>query len=725
MALIGKIRQNKPLLVTVLGGALFLFIAMLMFGDGDLSRSVLGNTQSMLGEVEGREIDYREFQNTYEMLYQNNSSDTYASRASLWNYFVDNAILKREAKEIGIGVSKDEMQTLQFSEDQNRLSPIMRNTYTDPNTRQVNMDQIRQFKDIVQNGRAQEFIENGQLAPDFTSRWNHQEKLVYKDRLQTKLQNMVTKGLYTPNWMAEMVSTDQGRKVDFLYVQVPFDEVDNTDVNLEDADYKAYFDENKNQFKQEEETRKVDYVIFDVFPSAKDSADLRQEIAELVGGFQAAEDDSSFVAANYGTIDAAYFKKDAVPSVIADTVFSMPVGSVYGPYINLGTYNAVKVTDRKIIPDSVTARHILRRATDQASAIAAFNTIDSLKKVIENGDNTFEELARAFSEDQSNAPKGGDLGTFGPGAMVKPFNDVCFFKAELGNVYTVATQFGVHLIEVLDKKYETNEESVQLAYVSRDIVPSQQTQKDVRNLALNLEETSKDLEQLIANASAQGLTVETSPALKANDFVVGTLGSGQGSRDMVQWAFGTGPRSKDTPNVGNVSPSVYSFQNQGQYYVSKYAVAGLRSVTPAGLPSWEDVKTEMEAAVINRKKAKMIMDGLAGVSSIESVGSKYNIPVDTASAITFASPFIPKAAVSEPKVVATAFATDLNQVSAPIEGGSGVFVVKPTNKPAAAPGNVAQARNQAQQTARVVIKNGLVPALRENADIKDNRSKFF
>lgn len=722
MALIGRIRRNKVLLVGTLAGALALFILMLMFDNPN--QSFFGGSQNVIGKVEGREIDYREFQNTYDMLYRNSGGDTYGSRAALWNYFVDDAILKREAAAIGLGVSKDEMQTLQFSEDQNRLSSIIRNSFSNPQTRQVDMEQIRNYKEIITNNLISERIQSGQLSPDFAARWRHQETMVYQDRLRTKLGNMVSKGLYTPTWMAEMLSTDQGKKVDFLYVQIPFDEIDNADVTLKDADYKAYFEENKAQFKRDEETRKVDYVVFNVLPSANDSLTFRTEVADLIPAFRTAKNDTTFIESNYGTFDGAYFKKASLPPLIADTVFNMPVGGVYGPYLNDGAYNAVKVLDRKVIPDSVSARHILRSATDQQGLVAAYGLIDSLKTVIEGGGD-FAELAKAFSEDPGSGAKGGELGTFGPGAMVKPFNDVCFFQAEKGKVYTVVSQFGVHLIEVLDKQFVTNEEAVQLGYVSREIVPTQVTQDTVRNRALALEETSGNLTELIANATAKGLSVETSPPLKANDYIVGTLGSGQGSRELVQWAFGTGPRATEAPSVGDVSPSIYTFQKQGQYYADKYVVAGLRSVIPAGIPSYADVKDEIEAAVINRKKAQIIMEGLKGQSSLAAMASKYNVKVDTASNISFASPFIPKASVNEPKVVATAFATDLNQTSAPIEGGSGVFVVKPTNKPAPAPGNVAQAKTNNQRTSRMVVRNGLVPALRENADIKDNRSRFF
>lgn len=723
MALIGKIRRNKPLLVGTLAGALALFILMLMFDNPN--QSLFGGSQTLVGEIEGRKLDVREFQSTHDMLYRNSGSDGLSSRAFLWNYFVDEAIVKSEAEAIGLGVSPEELIQLQFSEDRNRLSSIISSRYQNPpNSGQVDMEQLRQLKEIIMNNQIQDMIDAGQLIPDFPYRWAHQEKEVIKDALQTKISNMVSKGLFTPSWQAEMISEDQNQRVDFLYVQVPFDEIDNSDVTLEDSDYQAYFEENKHRFKQDEETRRVSFVTFNVVASADDSTNVRKKIGDLVPQFRDAENDSLFVENNRGTIDGAYYKKEALSATIADTAFSLPIGSVYGPYLDVDSYKAMKVLDRKVIPDSVSARHILRRADDQQTLLAALNTIDSLKGLIESGVATFDSLAITFSEDRSNSGKGGDLGTFGPGAMVKEFNDVCFFKAELGEVYPVVTQFGVHLVEVTDKVFQSNEESVQLAYVSEKIIPSTKTQGDVRELALVLQEDNKTLEELQAAASAQGLNLETSPWFDSNAFSLGSLGSNQGSRDIVQWAFGVAINA-EAPDVGDVSPRVYSFQNQGEYHVNKYAVAALQGIRAAGIPSYDLVKDEIEADVINRKKAQIISDRIKGQANLQAMASAFSTQVDTALSVTFASPFIQKAAVSEPKVVATAFNVDLNQVSEPIEGGSGVFVVMPTNKPAASPGNVAQARSTSQQTARITIRNGLVPAMRKNADIEDNRSRFF
>lgn len=722
MALIGKIRRQKWLLIGSLAAALALFILMLMFDNPN--QSFFGGSQTLVGDIDGRKLEYQEFNQVHDMLYSNSSTDAFTGRTFLWNFFVDEALVKKEADAIGLGISQQEMLDLQFSEDQTRLSPLIKSRYQNPNTRQVDMDQLRQLKDIITNNRIDQMIRDQQLIPDFKYRWAHQEKEVIKDRLQAKMSNMVSKAMYTPSWMAEMLSESQNRRIDFLFVQVPFDEIDNSEVTLEDSDYQAYFDENKNKFKLDEETRRLDYVVFDVLPSAEDSANIRQTVADLIPAFTAAEDDSLFVENNYGTIDAAYFKKETLSSAIADTVFQAPVGSVYGPYVDLNTFKAVKILDRKVVPDSVSARHILRRASDFASLTAAQKTIDSLKTLVETGAASFDSLAMMFSEDPSNAGKGGDLGTFGPGTMVKPFNDVCFFQAEPGNVYSVVTQFGVHLIKVTDRQFITNEQAVQLAYISQDIVPSQNTQEEVREMALQIQEQSKDIEALKEAASAKGLDVETSPWLKANDFSVGTLGVNQGSRELVRWAFGEN-RGNEAPEVGDVSPQVYSFQNQGEYYVSKYAVAALKGVREPGVPSFKDVKDEIEPMVVNRKKAQMIEGQLSGMTSLQAIAGKYAVEVDTARSVSFSGGFIQSIGAAEPSVVAKAFNVDLNQLSAPIEGMSGVFVVMPTNKPAVAPGNIAQARQTSQQMARVQVSGKLVPSLRKHADIEDNRSKFF
>ncbi|MCU0347181.1 MAG: peptidylprolyl isomerase [Saprospiraceae bacterium] len=720
MALIQKIRQQKWLLVGTLAGALILFIGMLMFDNPN--QNLFGGSQTTIGDIEGNKIDYREFSGTHEMLYSGAGGDGFSDREYLWNFYVDQAIVQKEAKCIGIGVSKAELLELQFSDDDTKLSQIISSRYRNQQTQQLDRQQLAQLKDIITNNKIDQMIKDNQLVGDFKYRWAHQEKEIIKDRLQRKMSSMVEKGMYTPTWMAEIIDLEQSQKVDFLYVQVPFDEIDTKSITLSDDDYKAYFEENKGLYKQTEETRKLEYVAFEVKPTAKDSADIRQSVADLVPAFRSAENDTVFVENNLGFLTEGYVKKSELNLAIADSVFNMPTGTVYGPYMDGNTYKAVKMLGRKVVPDSVKARHILRPATDQASLVAAQKTIDSLKTLIETGAGRFDSLAVKFSSDGS-ASKGGDLGVFTPGKMVKEFNDVCFYKAEVGKVYSVVTQFGVHLIEVT-QRMGAGETGVSLAYISKDILPSQATQDAISEQASQLQEESKDLESLRKAAAAKGLTLETTPPLKSNDYAAGNLAAGQGSREMVRWAFGNDQNADDV-DKGDVSPNVYSFQSPNQLYVSKYVVAGLKSIIPAGTPSWKDVKEEIEPMVINRKKAELVKQQTQG-KDLAAIASTYSVQVDTATAVTFAGAFLPKAGNTEPKVVASAFKLDLNKTSEPIVGNTGIFIIMPTNKTPGAPsGNVAQVRQQSQMTARSMARNGLVPTLRENADIEDNRSRFF
>ncbi|GIV31833.1 MAG: peptidylprolyl isomerase [Saprospiraceae bacterium] len=722
MALIGKIRRQKWLLTGSLAVALFLFIAMLMFDNPN--QSFLGGSATMVGEIEGRKIESQEFNATYEMLYRNIQGDSYAQRTSLWNTLVDEAILTKLAEDIGIGVSKTELLDLQFSTDRNRLSPIITSRYINPNTGQLDYDQLNQLKNIITTNQIDQMIANGTLPADFKARWSYQEREIIKDRLQTKVANLIAKALYTPTWMAEMISLDQNTRVDFEYVLVPFDEIDNSEVTLEDADYKAYFEENKEQFRQDEETRKLEYVVLDVVPTAADSAEIRQRIADLLDDFANAEDDSLFVETNYGTLEEAYYKKAELSPVLADTIESMSIGQVFGPYVDEGAFKAAKLIDKKVIPDSVRARHILRPASDQNSYLAAVKTIDSLKTLIESGKATFDSLAAEFGTD-GTASKGGDLGFFGPGTMVKPFNDLCFYKAEPGKLYTVTTQFGVHLVEVTDRKFGPDREpSYRVAYIAQDIVPSQSTQDSVREVALQLIENNPDLESLRKSVAEMGMSTIVSAPLKKNDFVVDNLGAGEGSREMVRWAFGLDINSGE-PEIGDVAPRPFGFQAPEMFYTAKYVVAGLYSIRPAGLPSYKDVKAEIEPMVINRKKGELIASKMQGLTDLQAIANTFGTTVDTALNVNLASTFIPNVG-PEPKVVAKAWKTEIGQVSGPVIGNAGVFAVKPFNKPTPNPvANLAQVKLSNQQGLRSIIRTRLMQALRKQADITDNRARFF
>ncbi|MBK7409382.1 MAG: peptidylprolyl isomerase [Saprospirales bacterium] len=682
--------------------------------SGTKNQGFLSSDRTIMAEVADKKIDINEFNNLEQTVYGNSSGDPYARRNALWNYYMEKILLEKEAEAIGIGVGKDELLDLQFGTN---LSPVISRNLQDPNTGQVDRNRLLQFKTA---------IENNTLEASIRPFWAYQEKDIVRERLKEKMINMISKGLYIPTWQAEMIANEQNSKVDFVYARIPFDVVPTDDVALSDADYKDYLKGHASEFVQKEQVRRLEYVIFDVLPSAADSQAILQQMVDLSESFSRTEDDSLFIQNNFGTIDGAYYKKSELASTIADTVFKVLPETVIGPYLELDSYRSVKVLDRKVLPDSVRSRHILIRAdmTNQQEVQQAALTLDSLRVLIKSGVQTFEELATQFGQD-GTAAKGGDLGYAAPSQMVKPFNDLIFFQAKPDSLYIIGTQFGVHLVEVTGKQFITNEEGVRLGYISQQIIPSEGTERQIEQDAILLATENNTLEDLHkALAGRTDLSFEISGPLPRSGYSIPVLGSGQSVRNIVRWAFGNDP-SYGAPEVGDICKDVFAIQQPDKFYTDKFVIAGLKSIQKPGKPNMEAVKNDIEPAVLNKKKAEMIIAQLGSPSSVQDAASKYGVAVDTARGAAFSNGLIPEIG-NEPKVVAMAFKLDLNSTSSPIEGSSGVFVIMPVLKPAvpSAP-NLQLTRRTTATTLRSQVQGRLVTFLKEKEGVEDMRAKFY
>lgn len=707
MALISKIRRSMWIVVILVALGVGGFILQDMTSG---QQSAFGGGQNTLGKVAGEKIEWNDFARTDQViesvLFQNQSRDVYARRDLLWNYFVEEVLVKKEAEQLGLGVSKQELIDLQFGPNP---SPVIRQRFQDTNTGQVNRQRLNEFQTAIQN--------NTLTDPTMRVYWAHQEKEVIKERLQGKLGNLVSKALYTPTWQAEMGYNEQNTRATLAFVRVPFDEIDNTEIALEDADYEAYLKENAERFRQSEETRRLKYVTLDVFPTADDSAAIRNQIAELIPEFKTTDNDTTFLQRNFGMMDGTYFKKSEVSPVIADTVFSMPISSVYGPYIEEGAYKAVKVLDRKIVPDSVRSRHILIPAEqDQVSYFNAQNTADSLKQLIEAGTHTFDSLALAFGTDATRT-EGGDLGYAFPGQMVKPFNDLIFYEAESDSLYTVFTQFGVHLVEVTGRKYINNDTGVKLAFIEQAIVPSDKTVNEAYDNAMAIASSNRTLSALEKSVSENpDLSIETSPLLEKNSFEVGTLGTGQTSRDIVRWAF--------SAKKGEVSADVYSYQDPVELHINKYVIVGLDNIQKAGLPSVAAIKADIEQLVINKKKGELLTERMKG-KDLRTLADEYATEIDTAQNISLSVPTLPDVG-SEPKVVAKAIVLSSGQSTEPVVGNSGVFKVNLISKTEPGPaGDLSTIRNTLVMSTRSQVLSRLMETMKKDVKITDNRATFY
>ena len=704
MALIGKIRKNFWFVLLLLGLALAAFILMDMTGSSGPSGPARTTT---MGTIDGQKINYQDFSRTEQAYYRNSNSDVFQKRKQIWDFYVEKALINKEAEALGLQVSKDELMDLQFGPNP---SPIIQANWRNQ-TGQLDVASL-------QNIRTQ--LEQGTENRDLVYYWAEQEQQIIKEALQTKLNSLINKGVYTPTWMAEESFKMENSKADFNYVKIPFDNIDGSGVELSDSDFADYMAQNKSLYEETEETRVAEFATFNVEASEEDKAAIRENLNVLKAEFLKTDNDSTFAAMNKGSYSYLYATKDQIPESAREGFAELNPGEAYGPFEENGVMLVIKMLDKKVYPDSVAATHVLVMCNrgDKAAEERANAKIDSIQGVYLSGSKSLKQLAIDHSEDGGVATNEGYYEAFPQTQMVKEFTEACF-GGEVGGLYKVQTDYGIHLVRVEDQIFNDDENKFKLATISQAIVPSQQTQDAVYDLASEIITTSKSYDALKAAIDADpNVSMTSSPSIKENDSAVGVLGSGQTSRSLVKFLF------DPTTEVGDISPEIYRYTDRVNYYDNKYVIATLNSINPKGMKTVASVKDQIETAVMNQKKGEKLASELT-VTSLEDIASKYSVEVGNAADVSMLAEFVPGVG-NEPKVVGAAFDLAAQTISKPIVGNSGVFVISPlSQQPASAPNNIPFLKNSLATSTKSQIAFKIIDNLKKRADISDNRSTFF
>ncbi|MFK7947478.1 MAG: peptidylprolyl isomerase [Saprospiraceae bacterium] len=711
MALIGEIRQRSWLLILMIGLGMGGFLLMDMIGNN--GSSIFSN-RNTVGEIAGEDVSITEFQRRQEQLYGQSAADPFSVREGTWQFYVREAIIQKEAAALGLGVSEEELNELLYGPNPQTISPVIRQQLGDPQTGQIDMERLANIRRAVEGGQ----IVGAELAS-----WNSLIEQVKLDRLETKINTIAASAIYTPSWMAEMEHNATNQKADFRFVSIPYATIEDKEVKVTESEIKSYIKENSGKFKSNEETRKFSYVLFDVEPTQKDSADIAEKLINEIDSWTSTDDDSLFVVNSTGGIySETYVKKDELAPQVADTLAQIANGTIIGPYIDGSKYKIAKLLDKKVIPDSVDVRHILRNVDVNAQnafeiAQTQRKLLDSLITELENGV-SFDSLAAQFSEDPGSKDKGGVYEAVPPGRMVQQFNDYIFYQGDVGEYKIVGTQFGLHLIEVTRKYNTSNSTGYQVAYIQESIIPSQDTEKDVLRNAAKFAASLKDLDDLQAKAKKEGYEVQTTTiGAKRNDYRLMGIGNGQAARDIIKWGYDA--------DKNDASREVYTFENEGDdLFIDKYAVVALQEVVSEGLAT---SSAEAETAVRNRKKAEMIMAKIKKGQALDAVASANSSQVQTASQVNFSTTNVPGMG-NEPKVVGKVFSasTKTNEVSAPIAGNTAVYVIEVTFKPEpTTPTDLPTAKQQASAALKGQVRGRLYQSLLEQTEVNDYRYRFF
>lgn len=704
MALIGTIRKNFWFVLILLGLALIAFIFMDMTG----SRNMAQGSNLTLAKIDGNSIDYRDFQTTESVLYGNSPGDPFQKRDAIWDYYVEKSIIDTEAGNLGLAIGRDELMDLQYGAN---MSPIVRQNFTNPQTGQLDQATLLGYKQAFENDEVTD--------PNFRRFWNEQEKQIRKTQLQDKLNTIVSKSIYTPSWMAEEVHKQQESKVDFSYVKIPYTAVPDNAVSISDSDYTNYIAANAATYTNDEETRSLQYVEVDVNATPADSATWRNQMTDLANQFRTVTNDSTFAVNNKGFYANFYFKTEDLPEVTQNYVGRMNVGDVAGPYVESGGYRVVKLIDKRIVADSVKARHILRTFNDDITKKAAKNYVDSLLTVLRRNGESFDSLAIKNSQDPGSAIKGGDLGYFVQGRMQPSFNEACFFTGKVGDYSIVETPFGYHLLQVNDRKYLDQSPKYKVAHINTPIIPSTTTQEALSEKIADLIASYPYLSDLVTAVQSSGeYNVKTINNIKANDHILGDLGGGNTSRDIVKFLY------DGNSSLNDVSPNVHAYSDQVNFFDNKYVVGGLSAITTAGLQSADQAKAGIAALVMNQKKGEYLQ-GQVTSNDLNSIASQYGASVETANSVAASSTIVPGLG-NEPDVIAAAMAMGAGEVSKPIAGNAGSYVIKVNNRTeAGAASNIPNLRKLQSTALRNQTQTLLMESLKKGAKIDDMRSTYF
>lgn len=702
MAMMNTLREKMGKIVLI-----FIGLAMVAFIAGDFlgPNSFLFGQDNNVGEIAGKDISYETYQSAVEEAKTNyilqynqqvTENEMPSIRQQAWDKMVSDVAFTSQMDKVGVQVSPDEVWDMVQGKN---IDPTVQQSFMNPETGQFDRERLIQF---LQN--------MGSLSPQVQVQWQLFEKNLGPSRRRLKYDNLMLSSNYVTDAEASQEYSAQNDVAEVKYLYIPYYSVSDSTTAVSDDMLEKYLNEHKAEYKIEN-SRTLDYVTFSVLPSTEDSTFYREELNELKDEFKEVEDDSVYARVNsdlntfYGTYNVGN-----LPARIQGNASNLTAGDVRGAYLEGNFYKVYKIS--KIEEDTVgttKANHILFKwadDSDEAKAEAKVNANKVLREIMNGAD--FAEKAKEYGTD-GTASRGGDLGWFTQGRkMVKEFDDAVFAVKNKGLIRKlVETQFGYHIIELTeDVSYTT----YKVAVIAREIVASDATRDLAFRKADLFKSTTSNLEDFIANAEKEGVTIAASGKLGSNDRRIGNLSS---ARQIVQWVF------RDA-SIGSVS-DVFDLDND-------YVIAVMTEEEEEGEADLNSVKPQISLKVKNNIKADQITGKLNGLTgSLDEIAEAYgaDASVYNTSDLKLSATSLTSVGFA-PEAIGVVFGLSGGSKSAPIILDNGVVIMELVNKTEAPEvGDYSIFANQIKQKVRGRIAYNIDQTIREKADIQDERYKFY
>ncbi len=618
-------------------------------------------------------------------------------REQVWQQTLSDRLMGKTYRKTGLAVSPDEVEMMVFGDDPH---PIVRQLFSDPKTGMFNGSFLVNFLKATETDEA-------------TKRyWLFFEDQIINDRLNTKLVNLMSKGLYVTGKQSEYEASLLTKTVSLSYMARNYAAVPDSAVTVTPDEIRKYYDGHKDNYKRTAQ-RDMEYMVFDIAPSESDLKETEDWATKEKDNFAAATDIIQYINLTADTRHTGFYTPlSALPENLKELALSGDRGAVVGPWFENGAYKLARIIDIAERPDSVRAAHILLSPNAARNMTQARKEADSLMSLIRSGID-FNLLAMANSDDQGSAQIGGDLGWFSEGMMIIPFNNACF-SGKKGDLVTVETTYGLHIIKILDQS--TRVKKYDIGIVDRQVIPGNVTTQRIYAEASQFAGTNNTYEkfnQAVAEGSLnKKLAMNVTPDQKE-------LPGLEQARGLVMALFQNSKQG--TIVLDNSSQAVFELPDM-------YVVAYCARVQEEGTAPIEDVSSDIRFILAKNKKTEVIsaeMKKLAAEGkTIYDIASHYNTTVQDASGINFRSFSVPGAGI-EPGLISAASASEAGVLSKPVGGNNGVYLfVVNTVDPVAAE-DMAMVRERLNSNYQIRASYEAYQAIRDKKEVKDMRYKFY
>ena len=713
MAVLGKIRHRGKILVSVIGIALFAFIAEEAFRSCEASKN---NARQQIGEVLGEKISYEEFQKMVDEFSdvikltqgkENLSEDELNQlRDQVWNTYVQTKLIEDDAKKLGLTVTDDEVRDI-LNQGTNQM--LLQSPFVNQQTGRFDANALKQFLSEYKKNTNPQLQEQYQKIYNY---WQFIEKTLRQQTLAQKYQILLGHTFFSNPVEAKQTYNEQTTEASIELAAFPYSSIEDKDVQVSDADLKAKYNELKPRFKQYDETRDIKYVAVRVKASAGDKAALMKQTKEYAAQLATAEDPTEIIRKSGSNV--AYLgvpvNKNAFPSDIQSLIDSTSVGTTTAIKENLedNTLNVLRILSKAELPDSIEFQAI---QVGGETPEDAHKRADSIYNALSADATQWEAIAKKYGQTGAKNWLTTQQYQYAPSldSDTKAYLNALNY-ASVGALKNIQTTAGNIIVKVTDRKAMTTKYVA--AVIKTDIAFSKDTYSQAYNKFSQYVSENQTIEGLEKNAKKYGYTVETASDTRTTQHYVANL---RATRDALKWIFD----SKE----GAVSPLYECGENDA------LLVVGLTKIHEKGYRSLDDeqIKEIVKAEVLKDKKAEKLIAKVAGSKSIKDAQAKGG-KVATVNQVTFAAPvFVQLTGSSEPALSGAVAATKVGQFSAKaVKGNAGVYLFKVASSGSRA-GVKFDAKSQEMKLAQrnMQMAGNFMQELYIKADIVDNRYLFY